>query len=512
MELDNKPESVVFSPKLSPADVTRIITDSGRISPQVTAIKDAVRYYGGHSDIENKKRVYYTKEKVAIDNPAANNSRLKSRFLRQLVQQKQDHSLAKSFILKLSTENEKEVDLAKDDYGKAWKQFCDKTLNEASYDLCGLAVNDGIGWCYVWIDGNGDFQLKTVPSELIYPVWRDSQHKDLDRLVYNFIRLKYEGLSPEKTEYAEYWTGTERHLFNVSTGYKEEAVLTDKAGGLLVSHMTDNVSWGKIPFIAFKGTQDEATLLSFIREQVDDYEKVFSRGVDGVIDDLDPLLLVKEMSSDIEVIKETKELMRLTRLVSVSPDGDARYISADTNIEKHLLTIERLRKDIYKFGYGVDTQDARFGGNPNQLEIQALYQDLDTYTDGLERQFQNFITDLKYFFDRWWELTGRGSFVIAQSYKALVQFDRSMLMNQSAQIEDTVKLSNTGISQKTILEFNPVVQDVEQELERLEEEQKERERDNPFAGLPERPEGKEPENDDEPEENTEKTVKQTEKQ
>ena len=47
-----------------------------------------------------------------------------------------------------------------------------------------------------------------------------------------------------------------------------------------------------------------------------------------------------------------------------------------------------------------------------------------------------------------------------------------MMINQSSQIDDCVKLANTGVSKKTQLEFNPVVQDVELELERIEEEQK----------------------------------------
>lgn len=143
-----------------------------------------------------------------------------------------------------------------------------------------------------------------------------------------------------------------------------------------------------------------------------------------------------------------------------------------------------MRKDIFKFGYGVDFEDARFGGNPNQLTIKSLYQDLDTYTDGLERHFQNFIDQLKYFFDRWWELTGRGAFEIAQSYKVLVKFDRSMMINQSAQIADTVQLMNTGVSKKTVMEFNPIVQDVEMEMARIEEEKKEKEAENSLFNFP----------------------------
>ena len=72
--------------------------------------------------------------------------------------------------------------------------------------------------------------------------------------------------------------------------------------------------------------------------------------------------------------------------------------------------MSNLKLDIIKFGYGVDFDDVRFGGNPNQMVIQSLYQNLDTYMDGLERQFQKFINKLKYFFDRWYELMGKGSF------------------------------------------------------------------------------------------------------
>lgn len=128
---------------------------------------------------------------------------------------------------------------------------------------------------------------------------------------------------------------------------------------------------------------------------------------------------------------------------------------------------------MIKFSYGVDMNDARFGGNPNQLVIKSLYQDLDTYTDGIERHFQSFIEQLKYFFDKWYEITGRGSFAEAQEYKILVKLDRSMLINQSSLIDDTVKLQGTGVSQKTLLEFNPVVQDVELEQKRLENEKAE---------------------------------------
>lgn len=482
--IKHQTESISFSNTLNPATIAQIIVNEGKLKPEIRDIRIAQRYFDGHNDIERKERVYYDKDRKKYDNPAASNVREKSNFFRQLVQQKQDYALAKTFILKLSNEKANEVDLTKDEYGKAWKDFCDNQLFKMSYALAGQAVNNGIAWAYLWIDGNGDLQIKDVPSDLIYPVWHDRQHTSLDYLVYNFIQLRYNSFSPEQIEYAEYWTTKERRLFNVSNGYAIENDFIDDSGNPIFSQMTNGVNWGKVPFIAFKGTTDEKSLLFFVKEQIDSYDKLDSHSIDALIDDLDPLLILKGISPSVNGLVEARELAKITRTMALDTDGDAHYIQAQTAINAYLEKMQALRKDIFKFGYGVDFEDARFGGNPNQLTIKSLYQDLDTYTDGLERHFQNFIDQLKYFFDRWWELTGRGAFEIAQSYKVLVKFDRSMMINQSAQIADTVQLMNTGVSQKTVMEFNPIVQDVEMEMARIEEEKKEKEAENSLFNFP----------------------------
>lgn len=483
METD-KNINTIFSEDLSPALIAQIIVNKNKNSPAICDMYSADKYFDGHNEkIDGKKRVYFDKDRKPIDNPNAHNARIKSMFLRMLVQQKQDYAFAKSFILKLSTEEQQEVDLTKDEYGKAWKKFLDDSLFKLSYIIAGQAVNHGIAWCYIWIDEDGKLQIKDVPSTLIYPIWQDRQHTKLDRLVYNYIIEKYKGsLNPTLEEYAEYWSDNERILFDVTKGYGEIPLIQDDTGRVIHSHMIarDNeeikevkeVNWGKIPFICFKATDDEKTLLSFIKEQVDSFDMLSSKSIDGLVDDLDPLLVIKGISPDVADLIEARELAKMTRTISLDTDGDAGYIQAQTAIDAHLKELQELRRDIIKFGYGVDYEDSRFSGNPNQLVIKSLYQNMDTYTDGLERHFQDFVNDLKYFFDKWYELTNKGSFEECQKYKILIELDRSMMINQSALIDDTVKLAGTGISKKTQLEFNPVVQDVELELERIDEEQK----------------------------------------
>jgi SPP1 family phage portal protein len=477
MEIINNMENTAFSESLKANEIAQIIVDKYRESPFVRDVRIADRYYNNHNaEIEKKTRVYYDKDRNKIENPNAHNARIKSNFLRMLVQQKQDYGFAKTFILKLSDDKEQEIELAENEYGAEWKKFLEKSLYKMSYVLAGQAVNHGVAWCYVWINDEGELELKDVPGDLIYPIWKNRQHTKLDKLVYNYRTEKYESMNPTVYEYAELWDNNERHLFNVSDGYVEEDVTKDESGSPIYAHMLNNkggVSWGEIPFVCFKATDDEKGLLCFVKEQIDSYDILDSKSVDGLIDDLDPILVLKGISPAVGDLLEARELAKMTRTIATDSDGDAGYIQAQTAIQSHLEKMESLRKDIVKFGYGIDYEDSRFGGNPNQLVIKSLYQNLDTYTDGLERHFQDFINDLKFFFDKWYEFTNQGSFEECRKYRVLIKLDRSMMINQSAQIDDTVKLANTGVSRKTLLEFNPVVQDVELEQGRIEEEQKE---------------------------------------
>ena len=480
-------EGITFSDGLDPAEITQIIVNKFKYSPVIRDMITAERYMQGESDIKNKSRVYYDKDRNAHDNPAASNVKINNNFLQLLVQQKQDYAFSKSFVFRLSGDDKAEVDLTDSDYGLAWKKFLDNNLYKLAYTLCGETVNKGIGWCYIWID-NGELSVRSISPELIYPVWSDRDHTILNKLVYNYQIEHYVGsMNPVIREYAEYWSDSARILYDVNNGYTEVVLQRDSLGDSIQSHMVSGdvgVSWGKIPFICLKASSGERPLLSYIKEYIDSYDMLLSKSIDGLIDDLDPLLVLKGVSSSVADLIEARELAKITRTISLDTDGDAAYIQEQTPIDSYLRQLENIRRDIIRFGYGVDYEDSRFGGNPNQLVVKSLYQSLDTYTDGLERQFQTFIENLKYFFDKWYEFTGQGSFEECQRYKVLVKLDRSMMINVSSLIDDTTKLAGLNLSKKTQLEFNPIVQDVDLELERLKKEEEEAGKDSLFGFEP----------------------------
>ena len=144
----DKHENTIFTGNLNPALISQIIINKYKLSPIIQEMRIADRYYDAHNEIiEKKRRVYFDKDRKPIENPNANNAKIKNNFLRMLVQQKQDYGFAKSFILKLSDENEQEIELSENDYGKEWKKFLDDKLFKMSYILSGQAINHGIAWC-----------------------------------------------------------------------------------------------------------------------------------------------------------------------------------------------------------------------------------------------------------------------------------------------------------------------------------------------------------------------------
>ena len=311
----------IFGSNLDNKTIAQIIVSKYKDNKSIKDMIVSDDYFSNENpQIEKKTRTYFDKDRKPHDNPNAYNAKIKSNFLRMLVQQKQDYGFAKTFIFKLSTEKEEEVKLKEDEYGKAWTKFIDEVLYKLSYKLSGSAVKHGIGWCYVWIDENGELKLKDVPSNLIYPIWKDGQHTELDKLVYDYEVEEYNNIQPVIKEYAELWTDEERALFEVTDGYKEIPLVKDENGNSIYAHLVSDdgrsESWGRIPFVCFKATDDETPLLNFIKEQIDAYNEIDSKSVDGLIDDLDPLLVLKGISPDVSDLLEARELAKMTRTMS----------------------------------------------------------------------------------------------------------------------------------------------------------------------------------------------------
>lgn len=109
------------------------------------------------------------------------------------------------------------------------------------------------------------------------------------------------------------------------------------------------------------------------------------------------------------------------------------------------------------------------GNNPNQMNIQSMYSDIDLDANGMETEFQAAFDDLLWFINQDFANTGRGDF---EEEETTIVFNRDMPVNESEAIENCGK--SVGIlSNETIVAQHPWTTDVELELERIKKEKEE---------------------------------------
>ena len=122
---------------------------------------------------------------------------------------------------------------------------------------------------------------------------------------------------------------------------------------------------------------------------------------------------------------------------------------------------------------GYDAKDDRMSGNPNQMNIQSMYSDIDLDANDMETELQAAFEQILWFVNAYLANAGIGDFT---GEKADIIFNRDILINETEAIENC-KSSIGILSTETIIGQHPWIDDPAQELERVEEEKRKAQED-----------------------------------
>lgn len=424
------------------------------------------RYYRNKTDILNRQRMALG-ERGALE-PVANlaNNRLANAFARKLVDQKVGYLLGKP----LSVQTDKE------EYGKALTSYFDKSMMRRLQSLGKEAVNKGIAWMHPYYDENGVLSFKKMQSEEIIPLWRDAAHTVLDAVIRVYEVEEFEGTQKKTIKKYEWWdTNGVRRYTDSSAGFVPD-VEAGEAGGHFVVVSGGNelqMSWQRVPFIAFKYNEEEQPLIEIIKSLVDDYDNRKSDNANNLEDLPNSIYVVKNY--DGTNAGEFRKNISEYRVAFVSGDGGLDSVGIDIDTEAYKTHMEIARKDIYEFGRGVDTQADNFGGDKSGVALRFLYADLDLDANMMETEFQASLEQLRWFIDTHIYNTTNTDY---SGEKVDFIFNRDMIINESQVIED-IKNSIGILSDETLVANHPWVTNVQDEMDR-----KEKQRDRDIEELP----------------------------
>ena len=138
----------------------------------------------------------------------------------------------------------------------------------------------------------------------------------------------------------------------------------------------------------------------------------------------------------------------------------------EVNAQNYQAILMQIKRAIVENGRGFDAKEERMDGDPNQMNIESMYTDIDLDVNQMESEFQAGFEDLKWFIDKYLMNAGKGDF---SNEKVEFVFNRDIFINEDAKIDNCVK--SVGIlSNKTILAHHPWVSDVQHEEAQIEED------------------------------------------
>lgn len=427
-------------------------------SPQRKEQLLAEQYYLGNQDIlkREKKVIGADGNLTSINNVTVN--RIVDNVYAKLVNQKTSYCLGKPITVATSD----------DDYLKLLTKIFNKRNHRTLRELAQFAVNEGIAYIYPYYNADGEFKFAVFPAHEICPIWRDKRHHELESAMRYYPEEVFDNNGGVTLVYhVDLFTtyGITHFRYQGGSLMIDEQAHTDY---MYVENVGYN--WKKLPIIPFKYNSEELPLIRRVKTLQDALNEVMSNFKDNM--DEDPrtsiLILKNYDGTNIPEFRQnlaTYGVIKVTTVDGVQGDVDA--LKVEVNSSNYQALLMQLKRAIIENGYGFDAKEERMDGDPNQMNIESMYTDIDLDVDAMESEFQAGFEELKWFIDQYLIHTGNPDYT-EEDVEFI--FDRDFFINENAQIDNVMK-SVGLVSKKTLLSHHPMVTNVLREMQLIEEEE-----------------------------------------
>lgn len=407
-------------------------------------------YYRGRQDILLKKRTAIGEggEVETIDNLP--NTQIIDNQYAKMVNQKVNYLLGKPLTFQGPDKG----------YIEQISEVLDKRFMRLLKNTLKSSLNCGIAWIYPYYN-SGKLDFKMFPGYEVLPFWKDSEHTQLDSALRLYFVLDYAGRNTVVHKKVELYKPEGVYLYQL----KGSRLVEDLQEGE-TSHFRPYVEgarqWDRIPLIAFKNGNEEIPLINRVKSLQDGLNLLLSSFADCMQENTyNTILVIKNY--DGENLGEFRRNLATYGAVKVKTvdgsQGGVETLNIEVNADNYKTILELFKKAIIENAMGYDAKDDRLSGNPNQMNIQSMYSDIDLDANSIETEYQAALAELLEFVNAY----------LGRSGDVEIVFNRNILLNESEAIDNCIK-SLSIISQETATARHPWVPDVQAELKRKKKE------------------------------------------
>ena len=450
-----------------------VMTDEEIITNEINQFKtskkrlsmlDGEKYYMGIHDVLSRRRTVIGDDGKLIEVENLPNNRIVDNQYKKMVDQKNNFLLGQPITIQ--GDNEQYVDLLKQVFNKRFQRLL-KSVGED-------ALNCGIAWLYVHYNEQGELAFRKLKPFEVIPGWKDAEHTVLDYAIRIYEVVVYEGKKEKVVQKVEVYDDKGIHYFEMSgvdsikpaePYFQNHFTIADDDG------TETGYNWTKIPLIPWKYNNKEIPLIKMVKTLQDGLNTIESNFQNAMEEDTRNTILVL-VNYDGQNLGEFRRNLAQYGAVKVKTvdgaGGDLKTLQVEVNSENYKAILEIFKKAIIENAMGYDAKDDRLAGNPNQMNIQSMYSDIDLDANNMETEFQASFEELLWFINCHFANMGMGDF---EGETVDVIFNRDILISESEVIDNVNK--SADLSLETRLAMHPWIDDVEAELERINKEKEE---------------------------------------
>ena len=472
---------------LNNSSIIKTLIDEDVLSRKKEKMAEGERYYVGEHDILNKDfRNSYLSSTVEspegtererheiFRNPNRSNQHNVNAFHAILVDQKAAYLVGRPPTVTVNgAERSPKLRQFEDIISSAAKE----EFNEVFYNMVVGASNKGTEFLHFYYDG-GDLKYTIVPSEEIIPVYDTEYEKDLIEVIRYYTITVIKGKDRVLRKKVEWWTkDTVTYFIENERG---NFILDRNAGRNPTPHFWEVKkvngveterqahSWGRVPFIVLKNNTRETTDLQKVKNLIDGYDLISSQGTNDLLDLVALFWSIQGYGG--ETAGAIARKLQVNRAVNISDSSGAISASqVDIPVEGRLSWLNMLRRDIFRFGMGVDTDNEKLG-NASGVSLKFQYTQLDLKANSMTPMLKKAIKDFFWFIT---EDVNRKNGTDFDSSLISVAINKTMITNDY-EIVEMIGMSKDLVSHKTLLARHPFVDDANEEIkEFLNQEEKE---------------------------------------
>ena len=418
-------------------------------------------YYLGFHDILHRKRTMIGEGGNPVEVTNVPNEKIVDNLYADMVDVKSSYLLSQPVCFITENENfQKELD-----------NFINADFLRKLKNVDQKALNNGIAWIYPYYNEDGNFKFKVFAGHEILPFWTSNEHDELEMVVRYYEREKRHSITDEIEKRIEVYTtqGIDHYIL---IGNKLFVDANNPHDDYFFDE-NKSYTWGdRIPMIPFKYNDKEQPLLNRCKSLQDAINVITSDFVNNMQEDPRNTILILENydGSDLGEFRRNLATFGVVKVRSESgANGDVRALRIEVDSNNYNTVLSLLKQALIQNCRGYDTANLRLEGSPNQVQIKSVYQGLDLDANSTIVEYNWSLQKLFYFIKSYLKANGKGDYF---DEKVKIIFNRDMLVSET-EIMNTLVSAGVRISNRTLLEQVPFVNDVDKVLEELKQEEKE---------------------------------------